>query len=279
MHVWDIEMVRAYSTSADPMDSVIVVRDGWCTEPLHTHQFIEIEYIISGTGKQNINGKDYFVKRGDVLFLNIGDSHSIHSIDHLEILNCVFLPQIIEGFEDIRPEEPQLPKLIHLSGRAILEAEDILFKIEKEHQEKKPGYRSVLKSYIAILITLLFRFTYNEFKSSYSSMTAAILNYLEETSMDTTLYETANHFNFNPSYFSRLFKKNVGISFSKYIKDRRIKTAVDLLLSTEETVASICNQVGINDQKQFYALFREYSGMTPGQFRKIHKKPASPNPV
>lgn len=54
MHVWDIEMVRAYSTSADPMDSVIVVRDGWCTEPLHTHQFIEIEYIISGTGREKI---------------------------------------------------------------------------------------------------------------------------------------------------------------------------------------------------------------------------------
>ena len=40
---------------------------------MHTHDFIEIEYVLSGTGTQIINGQKYKVKRGDVIFLKKGD--------------------------------------------------------------------------------------------------------------------------------------------------------------------------------------------------------------
>ena len=45
-------------------------------ETIHRHDFIEIIYILSGESEQVIDGVSYSVKRGDVLFINYGSTHS-----------------------------------------------------------------------------------------------------------------------------------------------------------------------------------------------------------
>ena len=42
----------------------------------HTHDFIEIIYIASGEGVERIDGVMHEVKRGDLLFVNFGETHS-----------------------------------------------------------------------------------------------------------------------------------------------------------------------------------------------------------
>ncbi|MBC7958296.1 MAG: helix-turn-helix domain-containing protein, partial [Vallitaleaceae bacterium] len=48
---------------------------------------------------------------------------------------------------------------------------------------------------------------------------------------------------------------------------RRIEAAIAMIKSTHDTIESICYQVGFNDKKQFFKLFRAITGMTPKTYR------------
>ena len=43
----------------------------------HTHDFIEIVYVCSGNGVHCVDGKQYFVKEGSLIFINYGQTHSL----------------------------------------------------------------------------------------------------------------------------------------------------------------------------------------------------------
>ena len=60
----------------------------------------------------------------------------------------------------------------------------------------------------------------------------------------------------------------MGIDFSKYLTDYRMKKAAQKLLETDRSIAEICREVGIPDSAYFGSVFKKYYGMTPGQWRK-----------
>ncbi len=65
------------------------------TEPMHTHEFIEIVYILSGKVEQTINGQIHEVKRSDVLFMNTDCTHSFDSDSKYSYINILFSPHIV----------------------------------------------------------------------------------------------------------------------------------------------------------------------------------------
>ncbi len=279
MYTYRIEMVNHDDMS--DQKGVTITRDKWCSTPLHTHEFIEIVYIIAGNGIQQINGKDHFVKRGDVTYMKIGDSHKFCSNNGMQVLNCIFMPNAFPhhiGNENTNADSlDAIPNLIHLPSNSILEVENLLLKIERENEERQFAYQSLLKNYASILVTLLFRYARSESNASTNAFVSSILDYLEENFAKSSLVLVSKHFNFSPSYFSKLFKKNVGMSFSKYITDRRMRAAIRLITNTNNTVASILKDVGFTEPKQFYKVFREYTGTSPGKYRKAYQNAISTN--
>lgn len=75
---------------------------------------------------------------------------------------------------------------------------------------------------------------------------------------------------FNPSYFSSLFKKETGITFSEYIIQVRMERAKELLKETDWNISVICEEVGYFDLKSFTKNFKKYTGLRPNEFRKIY---------
>jgi len=57
------------------------------SEDIHTHEFIEIVYIFSGSGKQTIDQAEYNVKKGDLLFINCGQTHSFQTQSTMSFYN------------------------------------------------------------------------------------------------------------------------------------------------------------------------------------------------
>ena len=160
-----------------------------------------------------------------------------------------------------------LPNVIHLSGEYTLEVEAIFQKMEQEYAHRAYGYNTILKSYVTIMISLLLRFTtQNLFPVDENA--SAILEYLDRHYAACNLNDVASRFNYSPSYFSRYFKRNVGISFSQYIRNKRIKEAIRLLTTTNMTNESICAQIGFSSKNQFYKLLQEYTGKTPLSIRR-----------
>jgi two-component system response regulator YesN len=75
---------------------------------------------------------------------------------------------------------------------------------------------------------------------------------------------------FNSSYFSTLFKKETGSTFSEYLRGIRMNEAKHLLKETNTSVAVICEMVGYNDIKHFSSSFRKATGVKPSEYRKLY---------
>jgi two-component system response regulator YesN len=75
---------------------------------------------------------------------------------------------------------------------------------------------------------------------------------------------------FNASYFSTLFKKVTGLTFSDYLRGVRMDEAKRLLKETNLSVAVICENVGYNDVKNFSTSFRKATGVKPSEYRKLY---------
>jgi AraC-like DNA-binding protein len=70
------------------------------------------------------------------------------------------------------------------------------------------------------------------------------------------------------SHFMSFFKRVTGLSFVTYCNHFRIERAQALLARTDESMASISQQVGFCDQSYFGTVFRRIVGMTPATWRR-----------
>ncbi|WP_373231932.1 response regulator [Cohnella sp.] len=72
----------------------------------------------------------------------------------------------------------------------------------------------------------------------------------------------------NPSYLSRLFKKETGVSLSDYILKEKMTEAKRLLAQTEMQITQIAEALGYMNLSHFITMFKKFNGTTPMNFRK-----------
>lgn len=80
----------------------------------------------------------------------------------------------------------------------------------------------------------------------------------------------SDYVGFNATYFSSLFKKETGKTFSEFLTEIRMEKAKELLKDTNLSVAAICTEVGYNDNKHFTKGFVRYTNLKPNEYRKIY---------
>lgn len=94
--------------------------------------------------------------------------------------------------------------------------------------------------------------------------------YIEQNYFDTlTLEVVADFVGFNSAYFSTLFKKESGQSFSDYIFKVRMTKAQEMLKKTDLNIDTVCGKVGYMDVKHFTQSFKKFTGLNPSEYRKI----------
>ncbi len=82
-----------------------------------------------------------------------------------------------------------------------------------------------------------------------------------------TMEELALAEGLSPSYFSRLFAKEVGVTVKAYILSVKISTAGNILRSTDYPISDIALSLGFSSQSAFTAAFRKLTGKTPAAYR------------
>lgn len=82
----------------------------------------------------------------------------------------------------------------------------------------------------------------------------------------------AGQMDMHPSYVSRLFKEEQGVGLLEYINRYRIEQAVALLCGSELSVSAIAQQCGYTSDASFIRVFKQYRGMTLGNFRDECRK-------
>jgi AraC-like DNA-binding protein len=82
--------------------------------------------------------------------------------------------------------------------------------------------------------------------------------------------DVAREANLSPTHFSRLFRRHTGRRFSDVLNQLRINRACELLARTDRDLVVVALECGFNEQSYFQKVFRRYTGMTPGTYRKQH---------
>lgn len=97
----------------------------------------------------------------------------------------------------------------------------------------------------------------------------SILNYINQNFTDEISFaEISSLFSINPSYLSQVFKRELGITFTQYLTDTRIKYAKELLTTTGMTISEISEKVGFNQYIYFSKVFKKTVGISPSAYRK-----------
>lgn len=260
----------------------------------HRHTYIQINYVINGSGFHYINNGKTVICKGDIFIIPPYVPHKIvcDEKNDLEIIEFEFsidfiLPSI-ENIEDtsgyldfayLEPfmvaEESVKPRF-NLRHEIQLEVEKLLYEALNEFDKKKSGYELFIKALLLQLLVITGRAYTTEIKGTeeekilhkfkktiYDSVGYIMENYNKNITLD----EVASAANYSRSHFSYLFKVIIGKTFVEYLNGIRIEKAVHLLKHTNKNVIDISLEVGFNSITNFNKTFKAVTGRTPKDFR------------
>ncbi|MGI6077097.1 MAG: helix-turn-helix transcriptional regulator [Fastidiosipilaceae bacterium] len=214
---------------------------------------------------------DVFSPSQQAVFHTVIESGEIEWI--VDYISKLFLPLVNIKERNIDPII-----LFELSHRILIMIGDLLESqnIESDTQGvyNTLGHASTVQEYVKIFLQKV-EFLMNPYAlkmQSYknSPVNRAIYYINNHYSTPISLTEVADFVDLSPSYFSALFKKETGKSFSEYLTLCGMNKAKKLLTETMQPIGMISDSVGYSDAKYFSKVFTKYFNMSPQRYRKIN---------
>lgn len=246
----------------------------WHSVP-HTHNHVELFYIIGGKGQFLINDRLYPVNTNHLVIINPNVMHTEAS------LNGQPFEYIVLGVDGIElsmnnATNGQFCILDHYES---LDIASCLRNILREMEQKQPGYEDICQAYMEILIIRLMRSTDLSVPTEAVAITgnrqcAAIRRYIDlHFKEPLTLDLLAEEAHMNKFYLSHTFKKEYGISPINYMISKRIEESKYLLAETDLSLSQISQLLGFSSLSYFSQVFRKTQSVPPMEYRQSVKQP------
>lgn len=264
--------------------------------PVHTHDFVELCYILNGEAEHIFKGERYKLKQSDVFIINPGEAHTFY-IDpgtKLEIINCLFLPNLIDhsllkglGISDsmdffyIHPfldQNERFHNHLNLTVQDAYSVQSLLEGMIIECDSFRPESQILIRLKMIELLILLSRiFKESRFNrdlkhcqcNEQKILIKRISGYLERH-YDTKISasEICDAFAISTRHLNRLFKQETGLTVLEMVHKIRMERAKYLLENTDEKIINIATKVGYDDPAFFSRLFQRNIGCSPGKYRQ-----------
>jgi AraC-like DNA-binding protein len=91
-------------------------------------------------------------------------------------------------------------------------------------------------------------------------------------SRSVTIQQLAALAGLSTFHFIRCFRADVGVTPHRYLRDRRLERAGELLATTTMPITEVCDRVGFHSLGSFSSLFKRSSGETPSRYRAQRRK-------
>lgn len=235
--------------------------------------------MLNGTATITIEGKDHSLVAGEFLVV---DSNQIHEAQCARVSMMVVIHYSRAIMKNYMSKIDEYR--IHCSRQTLkkekldkyLEICGLLKRLPPLYVTRPPGYRLQSQAVaMEVLFELVNHFSAAEdFAGAVNDETvlerlAEMTAYIEEHHAEKiSLEEIASHFYLSREYFSRFFRKNMGVTFSRYVNQIRLMHIYHDLCSTGEGVMELSEKHGFANYKLFNRMFREIYGCKPSDVRK-----------
>ena len=263
----------AYRTDGEIIIERLVLREDF---PLHWHDHYELEYILSGSGTHVLNGKRYRICPGTLHYILPTDLHALRAAEPLEIVKVIFQESDLETavcnmLAGIAPDGVFQLK----QGEKVLF--DTLFQLCAAEAAEYAGsemYPQIAKRLLEAILMHLIQHCkaaqrYHAQGTSDDSAIGSILIYLHRNfRQPVTLTSAADYAHFSPSYLSKYFRENVGVTFKEYLTTLRLQFSAKLLSTTDCSITEVCFESGFRSLSNFINTFRKAYHISPSAYRK-----------
>lgn len=240
----------------------------WHSVP-HTHNHLELFYIVGGKGQFLIQDQLYPVNANNLVIIN-------PNVTHTEVsLNAQPLEYIVLGVEgvELTTSEHSNGQFSILDHFESVEISGCLRNILREMEQKNTGYEDVCQAYMEILIIRLMRNTALAVPTeprmiSGNRQCAAVKRYIDLHFKEAlTLEQLAEDAHMNKYYLSHAFKREYGTSPINYMITKRIEESKYLLAETDLSMSQIAQLLGFSSLSYFSQVFRRTQAVTPMEYR------------
>lgn len=253
------------------------------------HSYLELTYVYDGQGVFSTGRDDYPLEPGDLVVVGNAEIHRFEATTtNLKLAALLFLPQLvyrpgiskdefslIEFFFDAR-------KIVH-HRVAHPDADDLsvsrsMQSIYDLNLEKRRRYRIRTRVELMNLLLRLSDYYDSVHNAAVSGQGAQapvqhidrlrkVFSIVEESYTEKIdLADVADRINLSKGYFCRFFRHHTGMSLSEYTNRVRIDKAKELLLKGRFSTTQVSYEVGFESLPYFYRVFRDLTGMSPGEF-------------
>jgi AraC-like DNA-binding protein/mannose-6-phosphate isomerase-like protein (cupin superfamily) len=257
--------------------------------PEHTHNYVEIVYMYSGTTTHIINGEHRVTMRpGEFLFISRLASHEILPAGEGDIaVNFITLPRFFDKALSMMESKNILGDFIagsvtghgmgvsylHFRTGDVLTVKNLAENLIWSLTNKENYQYSINQNTLGLLFQHLLN---NTDKLSQAPPDSAeyehtvvldVLRYIEDNYTDASLSNYADRAKMPLYQLSRMINRQTGKSFKEILLNRRMSQAEFLLRATKTPVEDVIPAVGYENTSYFYRMFKKRHGMTPREYR------------
>lgn len=245
----------------------------------HSHDHLEIAFMMSGVGKYRINGDIHDVGEGDLMIFNPGTYHQCLVTDTTNSLTEFFVGASDIHFINLSENCIPLPQegiIVHTSGEFRQKLFKICASMEAENAVCWQGRYFMMKTYLMQLILLIVKQQFRpvELKTGYAFesvnkkyVVEQIVSYLDDHYADKiSLDQIAENMYLSPFYISKIFKSETGDTPIRHLINLRLEKAMELLQNGfKGSIKDVAVSVGYEDAYHFSKLFKKRYGIPPSK--------------
>ena len=269
----------------DAQVSVDFITDYGQYHTAHYVKGLEIVFLLNGNASILLDGRSLNLVHGEFIVIGSGHVYELSCSEQFMEVRIRVDGEFLATKAALVMKEGQTGWTTHCR-REDLEREQLepylaiceLFKgLTLLYVEQPDGFRLKTESVVLdILFLLVQHFTYpmyeerDERTTESSQRIQEILDYIDtHYREDMPLGRIADHFSLSREYFSRLFRRMVGMSFYQHLTRVRIAHFHHDLVTTDTPVMELLEENGIANYKTFGKVFREMYGFSPREIRKM----------
>lgn len=251
---------------------------------LHHHDFYELFLFLSGNVSYIIEGKSYLLESGDIVLINSRELHQpiMHnsSIPYERIvlwLNKAFIKSLSSENVDLSMcfESSEKKNVLRSDFEVHQNVKTILCKLLSLEKYEGLGRNLLYNAYIVELLvflnTILFAGNIKlDVEIKNSNLIDNVIQYINEhIEDDINIDELSNKFFISKFHMLREFKKYSGTTIYKFIIQKRLIIAKELILQGIP-ITDVYMQCGFGDYCNFFRAFKNEYGVTPKQFYELN---------